>query len=348
MTPPASRPNLPLGTLAREWARLGITGFGGPPAHIRLLGQLCVQRTGWIDAAEFEDAIAACSLLPGPASAQLSIYCARRVGGTRGAIVGGVGFILPRSGDHPDSGGALSGAAPLPLGARRRSGRRSRRPGRRDRGRTVTGARLRARAREAGAPGWWVAAVAAGAIAPGLAAAWVALVLVGCGLLSLVRLHPPRNRVGALWLAGTGATAAGAGTFVALAWTALKVGLLSWGGGFVIIPHVRADAVGHHWLTSTEFLGAVAIGQVTPGPVVQTVAVVGYGAAGLVGGIAASVVAFAPPFVFILAGGRHFDRLRTNARAQAFLAGAGPAAIGAILGAAVPLALALRVAPGRS
>jgi chromate transporter len=104
---------------------------------------------------------------------------------------------------------------------------------------------------------------------------------------------------------------------------------------------MQADAVGHHWLTATEFIGAVALGQVTPGPVVKTVAVVGYGAGGLAGGIFASAVAFAPSFAFVLIGGRHFVRLRTNARAQAFLAGAGPAAVGAIVGAAVPLTLAL-------
>ncbi len=134
-----------------------------------------------------------------------------------------------------------------------------------------------------------------------------------------------------------------AGGALALAWTAFKVGALSYGGGFVIVPLMQSDAISHHWLTKTEFLGAVALGQVTPGPVVQTVAVVGYGAAGLVGGIAASAIAFAPSFIFVLVGGRHFDRVRSNPRAQAFLAGAGPAAIGAILGSSVPLALSLSV-----
>ena len=75
--PPAAR--VPLSRIAREWARLGITGFGGPPAHIKLLRTLCVEHSGWIDPVEFEDAIAACNLLPGPASTQLAIYCARRV-----------------------------------------------------------------------------------------------------------------------------------------------------------------------------------------------------------------------------------------------------------------------------
>ena len=76
---------VPLTVIAREWGRIGCVGFGGPPAHIALLRELCVERRGWIAAADFEDAIAAVNLLPGPASTQLSVYCAYRVGGRRGA-----------------------------------------------------------------------------------------------------------------------------------------------------------------------------------------------------------------------------------------------------------------------
>ena len=94
-------------------------------------------------------------------------------------------------------------------------------------------------------------------------------------------------------------------------------------------------------MTAEQFLNAVALGQVTPGPVVHTVAVVGYAAAGLGGGLLAALVAFSPSFAFVLLGADHFDRLRGNENAKAFLAGAGPAAIGAILGTAIPLARAL-------
>jgi chromate transporter len=127
-----------------------------------------------------------------------------------------------------------------------------------------------------------------------------------------------------------------------LAWVAFKVGALSFGGGFVIIPLMQHDAVHtYHWMTSAQFLSAVALGQVTPGPVVQTVAVVGYAAAGVGGGLLASFVAFAPSFAFVLLGGSRFDWLRRNLSIQAFLTGAGPAAIGAIAGATIPLALSL-------
>jgi hypothetical protein len=137
-------------------------------------------------------------------------------------------------------------------------------------------------------------------------------------------------------LASAGGTLA-AGGLAAVAWVAFKVGALSYGGGFVIIPLMQRDAVHtYHWMSAGQFLTAVALGQVTPGPVVQTVAVVGYAAAGIGGGLLASAVAFAPSFVFVLGGGRYFDRLRGNARVQAFLTGAGPAAIGAIGGGRPP------------
>ncbi len=78
-----------------EWGRIGCIGFGGPPTHIKLLRELCVERRKWMDAREFEDAVAACNLLPGPASTQLAIFCAWRVRGRPGALAGGPAFIVP-------------------------------------------------------------------------------------------------------------------------------------------------------------------------------------------------------------------------------------------------------------
>ncbi|HEX3490878.1 MAG TPA: chromate transporter [Streptosporangiaceae bacterium] len=89
------QPPVSLATIAREWGRIGCIGFGGPPAHIALLRELCVDRQGWLSAAEFEDGIAATSILPGPASTQLAIFCAWRLRGPAGALVGGACFIVP-------------------------------------------------------------------------------------------------------------------------------------------------------------------------------------------------------------------------------------------------------------
>jgi chromate transporter len=188
----------------------------------------------------------------------------------------------------------------------------------------------------------WAAYGLAGIVATASIGAWLVLVIVACGLLELLVRRPGffGSAFGSWAFVPVAATGAGVG---ALAWTAFKVGALSYGGGFVIVPLMQADAVDHyHWMTSGQFLNAVALGQVTPGPVTHTVAVVGYAAAGIWGALLASAVAFAPSFSFILLGAERFDRLRADLRARAFLDGAGPAAIGAILGSAIPLALALQ------
>jgi len=338
-----------LTTVLREWGRIGCIGFGGPPTHIKLLRDLCVERNRWLDAREFEDAISACNLLPGPASTQLAIFCAWRVRGRSGALAGGIAFIVP---------GLLvilalaalylAGSPPLwVLGAG-----------------AGAGAAVPAVAVQAGTfllgPSWqrrthtirWHGYLAAGAAAAATIGPWLVLVLLGCGVLELaaqralsLRRHPDTHGIDTRGIMALPALAVGAvtgGVLLSVAWVAFKVGALSYGGGFVIIPLMQADAVSHyHWMTGTQFLNAVALGQVTPGPVVQTVAVVGYAAAGLAGGLLASVVAFTPSFSFVLLGASRFDRLRADRRARAFLDGAGPAAIGAILGSAVSLTRAL-------
>jgi chromate transporter len=334
-----------LAVVAREWTRIGCIGFGGPPAHIALLRELCVERRRWLSPEEFEDAIATTNLLPGPGSTQLAIYCGWSVAGTAGALIAGPGFILPGlvviillsslflAGAPPAwVSGAGAGAGAAVAAVALQAGGALLRPG----WKRVAGAQ---RAR-------WLTYVFAGAAATAIAGQWVVLTLLVCGFLELAwRLPPPgRPRVAAgvhawpLVAAAAGTT----GGLAALAWVAFKVGALAYGGGFVIIPLMQADAVGqYHWMTNTQFLNAVALGQVTPGPVVHTVAVVGYAAAGVGGALLAAVVAFAPSFSFILIGADRFDRLRRNARVRAFLDGAGPAAIGAILGSAIPLARAL-------
>ena len=336
-----------LATVLREWGRIGCIGFGGPPTHIKLLRELCVERKKWIDPREFEDAIAACNLLPGPASTQLAIFCAWRVRGRPGALAGGPAFIVPGlivilalsalflAGSPPPwvaGAGAGAGAAVPAVAVQA--------------GWSLLGASWRGRERTVR----WLAYLLAGAAAAATIGEWLALVLLGCGVAELVAQRPYRDATvrqddgprGFIALPVLAVGAITGGVMLSVAWVAFKVGALSYGGGFVIIPLMQSDAVNHyHWMTAAQFLNAVALGQITPGPVVQTVAVVGYAAAGLAGGILASVVAFTPSFSFVLLGAGRFDRLRGDRRVRAFLGGAGPAAIGAILGSAIPLTRAL-------
>jgi chromate transporter len=327
-----------IGEVALEWGRIGCTGFGGPPSHIALLRDLCVARRGWLTAEDFERAIAATGLLPGPASTQLAIYCAWRLRGPAGALVGGACFILPAVVIIIALSAALLGSPPEWL---RGAG-------------AGAGAAVAAVAVRAGAgfapPIWrrssraqrpWVIAYAlAGAIGAATVGPWLVLILLGCGACELVRRRAGLGLHGWPLLAAAAPAAGGVG---ALCLTALKVGALSFGGGFVIVPLMQGDAVHtYHWMTEAQFVNAVALGQVTPGPVVATVAAVGYAAYGVGGGLLAALVAFAPSFAFILVGARRFERLLADDDVMGFLGGAAPAAVGAIVGSAVPLARALQ------
>ena len=343
---PSDVPRVSLATVLREWGRIGCIGFGGPPAHIRLLRQLCVERRSWLDAREFEDAIAVCNLMPGPASTQLAIFCAWRLRGRAGALVGGAAFIIPGLivilalsvpfvASSPPlwvlGAGAGAGAAVPAVAVQ--AGWSLLGPSRRNRASAVR----------------WLAYLAAGLAAAATIGAWLVLVLLGCGAIELLARYGPclggekagggdGTRLHGFLAAPAFVLAAGGGVLASVAWVAFKVGALAFGGGFVIIPLMQADAVSrYHWMTGAQFLNAVALGQITPGPVVQTVAVVGYAAAGLAGGLLAAAVAFTPSFLIVLIGGPRFEQIRGNQRARAFLDGAGPAAIGAILGSAITL-----------
>jgi chromate transporter len=299
-----------------------------------------VTRRKWLTEDQFERAIAATNLLPGPASTQLAIYCAWRLRGPRGALIGGVGFILPGlvlilalsvlflSGSPPAwIRGAGMGAGSAVAAVAVRAGLGVATPIWR---RTLGAQRPRI-----------LLYALAGGIGAATAGPWLVVVLLGCGAIELTFQGLARGGVG-LHVWPLLAVAGDPGGTGALVWTAFKVGALAFGGGFVIVPLMQADAVGtYHWMTHAQFLNAVALGQVTPGPVTQTIAAVGYSAGGIPAALLAALVAFVPSFSFILFGAARFERLLHDERVTAFLAGAAPAAAGAIIGSAVPLAGAL-------
>jgi chromate transporter len=306
-----------------------------------------VDERKWMEPQDFEDGVTATSLLPGPASTQLAIFCGWRLRGALGGIVAGICFISPGLivilalaaaflSDHPARwilGAAAGAGAAVPavaLNAARNLAPASWR-------RLGTSANSRAR---------WVAYALIGAVTSTVAGPYLVVVLLACGAAEVILRRPgplSKKATRQAALATGGAHLGTVGGLGALAWVAVKVGALSYGGGFVIVPLMQHDVVdSYHWMTASQFLTAVTLGQITPGPVVQTVAVVGYAAAGFGGGLLAAFIAFVPSFVFVLAGGVHFDRVRSNTTIQGFFAGASPAVVGAIAGSSIPLGLALQ------
>ena len=312
-----------------------------------MLHELCVQKNKWIPEEEFEHATATVNLLPGPASTQLAIFSAWRVGGIRGAVVGGLCFILPGlaliigltnlflTQDLPI---ALSGAA---AGA---------------------GSAIAAVAIYSGwllaKPSWerrtnlfrWLTYVGIGIVTAIINAQFVVIGILVSGMIELVFKFTPKflksthqvllTPLLLAWQVSSNQLTNSLSPEIArqLSWVAVKVGLLAYGGGFVAIPLMYSDAVQiNSWMSTNEFLTATALGQITPGPVLHTVAVVGFAAAGLAGALLATTVAFAPSFVFVIFGAKYFEKIRNQIVANSFLTGAGPAAIGAILGSAIPL-----------
>ncbi len=341
---PGTDARVSLWTIAREWTRLGCIGFGGPPTHIALLRRMCVEERSWIEAKEFEDGIAATNLLPGPASTQLAIFCAWRLRGAAGAVLGGVCFIVPGLvlilflsavflARHPADwilGAAAGAGAAVPAVALNAAG-------------GLVPASWKRIGSERAQRVRWVAYALLGGVAAAAIGPYLVLVLLACGVAEIVVRRAASSSAAGLVFARLAGHAAPLGSFAALAWVAFKVGALSYGGGFVIVPLMQHDAVTtYHWMTGAQFLNAVALGQITPGPVVQTVAVVGYAAHGIGGGLFAAFIAFAPSFLLVLLGGPRFDQIRANVAVRSFLIGASAAVIGAIAGSAIPLGLAFQ------
>ena len=329
-------------TIAREWTRIGCIGFGGPPAHIILLRRLCVEKQRWIEDKDFDDGIAATNLLPGPASTQLAILCAWRLRGIAGALIGGICFIVPglililalsvvfldRNAPAWVLGTAAGAGAAIPAVALKASW-------------TLIPASRRGMGARRVEHVRWLAYVVVGGVTAAVVGSYLVLAMVACGLVEIVArnrgIAKPSGPARAMSPAVIGHFGV-VGGLGAIAWVAFKVGALSYGGGFVIVPLMQHDVVStYHWMSSTQFLSAVALGQLTPGPVVQTVAAVGYAAKGIGGGLLAALIVFSPSFLFVLVGAPHFDRVRANTSVQSFLRGAGPAVIGAIAGSAIPL-----------
>jgi chromate transporter len=329
---------VPLGEIVKYFLGLGAFGFGGPVALCGLMERQLVDQKGWLTKAEMREAIAVSQSMPGPLAIQVGIFAAYMRGGFWGAWAGGWAFILPNFilvafmgalyvhyGDLPWMTGVFYGVAPVVIALILHSCWRLVKMGMED---------------------WLQWAIAACAFVVTVALkAEVALVFIGAGAVgiayygSLFRRPPSAAAAVAPIAAGGGAAHTATPSLVAkLVIFFLKAGSLTFGSGLVIVPFLEKGLVQETgWLTPRDFLIAVAVGMLSPGPVVITATFVGFVVAGFWGSLASTVAIFLPSFVFVLVAAPLLQRHRGDPNVQGFIKGAYGAAIGTILGASVLL-----------
>ena len=311
---------------------LGVIGFGGPAAHIALMRREVVERRGWLTDQQMVDLVGITNLIPGPNSTEMAMHVGRlRAGGT-GLVVAGLAFIVPAAaivlalawayvtyGDTPAGEALLYGVKPVII--------------------AIVGGALIAFARAAlRGPLRMIVAVAAAAL-------WVAgvneLVLLAGGAISVAVLRlgtgHPWTAMG-LVMPFAAVTTATSVNLITLGAVFLKAGALLYGSGYVLLAFLRGDLVERlGWLTDAQLLDAVAIGQVTPGPLFTTATFVGYVLAGLPGALVATIAIFLPAFAFVAVIGPLADRLRDRPLTAALLDGVNAAALGLMAAVSVQL-----------
>ena len=327
-----------MGELVTYFLRLGLLGFGGPVALVGQMERELVADRGWLTKEQMREAIAVCQSLPGPLAIQVGIYISYLRAGFWGAWAGGWAFIFPNFvivaalgalyvylGDLPAVTAIFYGISPAVIALILHSCYRLAKLGMDD--------WLQ----------WVIAAVCL--VVTVILQAEVALLFIGAGIVgilyygSLIR-RPPSI---ALQVAAVPAVAhltpvASASTLGKLLLFFLKAGSLTFGSGLVIVPFLEQGLVQHYnWLDERQFLIAVAIGMISPGPVVITATFVGYLVAGFWGSVVSTVGIFFPSFILVLVAAPLLARHRGNANVQGFVKGAYAAAIGTILGACILL-----------
>ena len=328
-----------IGELVRYFLRLGCLGFGGPVALVGQMERELVDGKKWLTKEQMREAIAICQSLPGPLAIQVGIYISYLRGGFWGAWAGGWAFILPNFiivaalgalyvylGDLQPVTGIFYGVSPAVIALILHSCYRLAKLGMED--------RLQ-----------WVIAAACLAITVILQAE-VALLFIGAGIVGILYYgslfkKAPATLSGVMFVpaaAGPIAPVASGSTLSKLLLFFLKAGSLTFGSGLVIVPFLEQGLVQqYNWLDERQFLIAVAIGMISPGPVVITATFVGYLVAGFWGSLISTIGIFLPSFLFILIAAPLLARHRGNANVQGFVKGAYAAAIGTILGACILL-----------
>jgi chromate transporter len=346
-TPAGTRPPATLDELAALFLRLGCTAFGGPAAHIAIMQHEVVERRRWLSSERFLDLLGVANLIPGPSSTELAIFIGYEQAGVLGLVLAGVCFILPAAvmvtalawayvsfGSLPQVAGILYGIKPVVI--------------------AVVVQALWGLAPRAIKGSVWLGVLGVSACVASALGVDALIVMLGGGILALAARMFVKGRdamrcvnpglVGLL--IGGGASAAAPVSFVAIFVVFLKIGAVVFGSGYVLLAFMRADLVDRlHWLTEPQLIDAVAIGQVTPGPVFTTATFIGYVVAarggtlpGVWGAVVATVGIFLPGFLLVVVTRPVVARVRRSLTAGAFLDGVNVAALALMAVVAVQLA----------
>lgn len=305
--------------LALLFLRLGLTAFGGPAAHIAMMQREVVGRLGWLTEQEFLDSLSLASLIPGPSSTELAIHIGYRRAGWRGLVLAGVCFIMPaalmvgvlawayvRFGQLPRVAGVLWAVKPVVI---------------------VLVAEAVWKLSRTALKTRWLVAIALVCVALFAAQISPLLVLLAGAVLAMApRVREARVRLLVIGAAlPVGVTKLGAWPIF---FAFVRIGSVLFGSGYVLLAFLRAELVErYHWLTSQQLLDAVAIGQVTPGPVFTTATFIGYVLMGTRGAVAATIGIFVPAFVFVAIGAIFLPRLRQSQTFGAALNGVNAASL---------------------
>jgi chromate transporter len=309
--------------LAVLFARLGTIAFGGPAAHVAMMDDEVVRRRGWLTRAQFLDYVGATNLIPGPNSTELAIHIGHARAGWPGLLVAGLCFIVPatlivgalaalyvRYGSLPDVAGVLYGVKPVVI--------------------AIVAHALWALGRTAIKTPLLAAVTVAGVVA--VARGVPELLVLAAAAMVMILLHSAHRRwftamLGAVPLPASVSASALATTVANFNLTTLfltfaKIGAVLFGSGYVLLAFLRSEFVERlGWLTEQQLLDAIAVGQVTPGPLFTTATFVGYLLGGPVGALVATIGIFLPAFVFVALSGPLVPRIRRSPAAGAALDG---------------------------
>ncbi len=309
----------PLTELLWLFLRLGATAFGGPAAHIAMMHEEVVVRRRWLSEEAFLDLVGATNLIPGPNSTELAIHIGWQRRRFAGLVTAGIAFIVPamlltgacgwlyvRFGTVPTAKWMLYGVKPVILG--------------------VVLQAILALAPKA-ARTTWLRVLGVGVAVAVVTGVNELVALLGAGAMAAIVAGAKKNDAGLAPLAPLASTAAAGAaasaiTLPSIFWVFLKIGSVLFGSGYVLVAFLRSDLVERlGWLTEGQLLDAIAVGQVTPGPVFTTATFIGYVLAGPKGALVATAGIFLPAFVFVAISGPLVPRIRRSRVAGAFLDG---------------------------